>query len=461
MCCCDSVPHLNSPSTRHINGIERSAGLWQPLVVVSIFLILALRLFRQVSRYAVNIFFSDQWEFNNGTLFEKHSLWEMFRWQHGTHRQGLGALLSYFLEPHFRWNSRGEAFLAAAIVTAAALCALYLKVRLWGPVRLFDIAIPLIFLTPAQFESLWITPNFAHGPLPLLLIVLYCVALTRERAVTRYVVVLIVNFLAIYTGFGLLIGFITPVWLILEYYSRNPARRPATLVFIPLALSLASLGSFFAAYNIEPSVDCFSLLPHAPVTYVTFFLGMLAHNFGARGSQIISLPLGAGALAAMIFVLASFGKRFKEAKSYTPESLVPAVLVAYCLLFCAATAYGRSCLGSHLAFESRYTNYLALGIFGLYLHSLRGQRAGKIFAGLLLAMLLTGSLKTSPADQYQMERFHEVKANWRSCYLRIEDVEQCDQAAGFWIYRFPEPTDLKDKLEYLKQTKQNLYSDSQ
>jgi hypothetical protein len=410
----------------------------------------------------VNIFFSDQWDFYSATLFEKHSLWQMFRWQHGPHRMGLGTLLSKLLEPHFQWSSRGEAFVATTIVTLAALCALYLKIRVWGPLSFADIAIPLIFFTPAQYESLWVTTDFAHGPLPLLLLVLYCLALTLEGTVTRYVLVLIVNFLGIYTGFGLLVGLITPVWLVLEYYARRAARETAGLVFMPLALSLLSLASFFVGYKSEPAADCFSPLPHSPVTYVTFFLGMLAHNLGARGPQIISIPLGSAVLAAMIVVLAAFSKHFKQAKSYTAKSLVPAVLVVYCLLFCSATAYGRSCLGSHLAFESRYTNYLALGMLGVYFYfySLVGQWARKMFIGLIVAVVLIASLETHPTDRYFMEKYHNIKANWRSCYLKGGDIHQCDQAAGFWIYPFPESTHLKAKLEYLKQAKRNLYSES-
>ena len=153
----------------------------------------------------------------------------MFRWQHGAHRQGLGALLSYFVEPHLQWNSRAETFMATAIVSLAALCALYLKTRLWGPLSFPDIAIPLIFFTPAQYESLWETPNFSYSPLPLLLVVLYCLGLTCERAVTRYALVLVINVLAIYTGYGLLVGFITPCWLILEYYWRRAAGQGANL----------------------------------------------------------------------------------------------------------------------------------------------------------------------------------------------------------------------------------------
>ncbi len=127
-----------------------------------------------------------------------------------------------------------------------------LKIRLWGSLSFADIAIPLIFFTPAQYESLWVTTDFAHGPLPLLLLVLYCLALTFEGAGTRYVLVLIVNFLGIYTGFGFLVGLITPIWLVLEYYARRAARETAGWVFMPLALSLVSLASFFVGYKSEP-----------------------------------------------------------------------------------------------------------------------------------------------------------------------------------------------------------------
>ncbi len=439
----------------------RSGSIWQPLFVLGVCLVLAVRLFRQVSQYAVNIFFSDQWAIHEATLFQKHTLWEMFRWRYDAHRLGVGGLLAYFLEPHFHWNSRGEAFLATAIVTIAAFCALYLKSRLWGPIRLFDLAIPMIFLTPAQYESLWVTPDYAHGPLPLLLVVLYCVAITCKRAAVRYTLLLIVNFLAIYTGYGLLMGIITPAWLMLEYYSQRAARRPASIVLLPFALSVVSLASFLVGYVPETFVDCASPAPRSPVTYFTFFLGMLAHNFGARGPQIISIPLGAAALTAMIFVLIAFGKSLKRSNECAPKELVPAVLVGFCLLFCAATAFGRACLGSNLAFESRYTNYLALGILGVYFYflSARGQWKGKVLLYALLALLSFAAAPTLASDRSAMQRYHDIKSTWRNCYLKTEKIHECDQEAGFWIYPFPEGIGLKAKLEYLKHSRQNLYSD--
>jgi hypothetical protein len=190
-------------------------------VVAALFLLLSQRLMTLISSYAVNIFSMDEWDFHGATLFEKHSLWEMFRWQHGPHGQGMGALLAYFAEPHFQWNSRSEAFLAGIIVILAAVCALYLKTRLFGPIGFYDVCIPLIFLNPLQHESLFGTTNFAHGPLPVLLVLLYCLAWTISSAPVRYSLVLFINFATIYTGFGLFLGIITPIALAADYWLNS------------------------------------------------------------------------------------------------------------------------------------------------------------------------------------------------------------------------------------------------
>ncbi len=447
---------------------SKAGALWEAPLVIGVSVILAARLFLLVSRNAVNIFYNDQWDFYDATLFQKHPLWEIFRWQYGPHRLGLGPLISKLLEPYFRWNSRGEAFLATAIVAAAAVAALYLKTRLWGRLRWFDLAIPLIFFTPAQFESLWITPNLAHGPLPLLLIVLYCLALTCESTVTRYTLALILNFVAIYTGFGLLIGFITPLWLLLDYYSRREARQSANWLLVGLAISLASLGSFFVGYRLDPDAQCFSLQPHGVARYLNFAMLMLAHFLGARSSRpFVWGLLGGALLAAMLLVVASFGRRFSKRRSYADGNLIPAVLAGYGLIFCATTAYGRACFGPYVAFSSRYTEYVELGMLGLYLYALGlhapgflGPWARKVLPGLLLVFLTMGAGAVQREDLSDMRYYYSAKESWRKCYLKTEDIRGCDQAVQFTIYPVAERTGLKEKLEYLKRTKQNLYSSS-
>ncbi|HTO08625.1 MAG TPA: hypothetical protein VMR86_16370, partial [Myxococcota bacterium] len=195
------------------------------LLAGAVFSLLVFRLFRLIADWAVNLFFWDQWDFNTVTLFERGDLWQMFDWQHGPHRQGVGALLQVAVEPLYRWSSRGEAFTAGAIVAGAALGALYLEKRLMGRLSYAASIIPISFLGPAQYESLWVMPNFSHGPLPLLLLVVYCLAWTVRRTALRYSLVLLVSFLTTYTGFGFFVGALTPLLLCVDRFSTAPAER--------------------------------------------------------------------------------------------------------------------------------------------------------------------------------------------------------------------------------------------
>src|SRR5215471_3917802 len=132
---------------------------------------LAGRLFLLVDRYAVNIFFADQWEFNDATVFQSHSLWQIFLWQQGPHREGLGGVLSKLVEPFFRWDSRTESFLVAGILVGSTALAVWLKRRLTGALDCYDVVIPSIFLTATQCELIFGDANLALGALPLLLVV--------------------------------------------------------------------------------------------------------------------------------------------------------------------------------------------------------------------------------------------------------------------------------------------------
>ena len=111
------------------------------------------------------------------------------------------------------------------------------------------------------------------------------------------------------------------------------------------------------------------------------------------------------------------------------------------------------------AFASRYTEYVALGVFGLYLYTLGGNWTRRALTLPLLALLLFACLRTLLADQVGMQYYHDIKATWRACYLKTEDIRECDRQSKLWVYPFPERTNLKQKLDYLKQARENLYSD--
>jgi hypothetical protein len=431
-------------------------------IVLSALVFYAGRILSLLSAYAVNVFFSDQWEFNDATLFQKHSLWEMFAWQHGPHRQGLGALFGLLIGSFSGWNSRTESFASGGVLVAAAICALYLKKRLYGSVSPYDVIIPAILLTPGVWETLFVTPNTANGPFPALLLILCCTALTFRNKKIKYPLLLAINFVTIYTGFGIFVGVLTPALLVAEYLT-SPAeeRLPGSYLAGMLAVCAASFGSYFIGYKFNADLDCFSFEPRSPGYYVRYISFMLANFFVIKGKGILPLTEGFAvlvilltALATTVWQLSQWRKQGMDPEART-RHLVSALLIAYVILYCAAASYGRLCAA--LPQSSRYVVYLSVGILGLYFCLLNEPVAvrSKLAMIAFLAPVLAGSLL---GDQRSMLFFSSVKREWKECYLRTESLNDCNRLVGFPIFSHPpERTHLQEKLEFLKRQRLNLY----
>ncbi len=435
-----------------------------PGVVSLAFLALAVRFFSTISDYAVNIFFSDQWDFNDATLFQKHSLWQMFTWQHGPHRQGAGALLAWLVEPAFRWNSRVESFVVGGVIAVAAVCALWLKKKLYGRLSYSDVIIPLIFFSTLQYETLFITANFAHGPLPLLFLVIYCVAWACNTERIRYPLVLAINFLTIYTGFGVLLGLITPIILALDIWLNLPNRtREGTLLRAgAMLIALLSFASFFIGYKNQPAAQCpLPLQFESPIDYAHYAALMFAPFLGALGDRPWPTLVGAMAVCAVAASLAWATLGLVRRRSEQRARLVAiVVLTAFCLLFCLATAYGRLCMGLMLAQSSRYMIYVGSGFLGIYLCLLNIPKPTVrrvLLVGLGVSLL--GTISAGNELSRNMERFRLTKQRWKTCYLTHGDIDYCNRFARVYPWE-PSKTRLQEKLDFLKTTRQNLFADS-
>jgi hypothetical protein len=456
-------------------AFDRLGSRWAVLLVALVTVLLGGRLFRLISRYAVNIFFWDEWDNKTATLFQKNSLWTMFTWQRGWHRLGLGALLEKALDPIFQWNSRSESFILGAIVAAAALCAFWLKVRLYRRISIWDIAIPAIFFTAAQWETLYMTPIFSQGPLPFLLIVVYCLAWTCESSALRYTLVLVINFVTIFTGFGIFLGVLTPVLLALDYWCYPASKRSSIGYFVSrLLVSVASLGYFFLGYVRTRGVDCLPNFELSLKGYATFLMLMAADFFAPDGRGYFARVAGTALLIGMLISLAC-AARFLLRKTdinvthrERAAGLVVVTLAAIGLATCLTIAYLRLCAGLQVALAPRYTVYIQIAALGLYLYllGLRQPWMRRSLLGVLVVCVVVGCLHV---DRTGMVHFRDGKQQWKTCYLQTEDIEQCNESTGFLIYRLPggyprvdekrQNLTLQEKLQYLKKTRQNLYSD--
>jgi hypothetical protein len=444
-------------------GVRSRAILMPWLVALAVLgssIALAYRFFALIDTYAVNLLFSDQWDTYN-PLFREQGLWDLFSYQHGPHRQGLGSIVTKIVAGLTQWNSRADAFTVGALIAVAMLAAFYLKRRLLGTLTFTDTMIPLIFLTTTQYESLVITPNPAHGALPVLLVLFSALAWDLRHSLARYTAIVALNFLLIYTGFGLFMGLITPLLLALDIYQQARAghRRAWAPPLTALALVLASVYAFSVGYVFQPAIGCFHFPHQRPWEYPWFVGLMFARFLGVNYNQSAALAavLGCMLLVLMIgvfvyhtLILVRSGLRDWGA------STAISILIGYSLVFCANTAIGRICAGLDSSQSSRYMTLLIPAFLGLYLHLLTLRSTPVRYAMLVLcaALLLAPLLDSN--DAKVMRGFTIGKQRWQACYLKTENIERCDRVARLQIYLAP--PELRERLAYLKEHHLNLFA---
>ncbi len=431
--------------------------------------LLGARLLLVIKTYAVNVFFVDQWDVY-ATAFYQWGIWQTFSQQYGPHRQGMGGLLIRAMAPFSQMNATTDAFVSFGLVFLAMLSALFLKWRIFHKWSLSDAIIPVIFLTVSQFETFIITPNVAHSAFPLLLVMLYSLAWTLQNRPWRTICILVLNFAAMYTGFSIFIGLITPALLLVEFIQalRLKDNRRAGITGGAAAIAGFTAYYFFHDYAFAPAVSCFSIKASFLPKYPVFMSVILGRFFGIDFAEYKWLCIGVGIvfLAAMGVVLLVHGWQIIK-KGNTPSiSLILTALSGYSLIFLLNAAVGRLCLGMAAAYTSRYVTLAIPGLLAIYLYLLTIQRPRWRTALVAVFFLFTAvSLPLKAGDISILEYFANGKTAWKACYLEIENVETCDEKTNFWVYpplSLSNPVQVqafKDKLSYIKQHHLNLYLD--
>jgi hypothetical protein len=432
-------------------------------------LLLVIRWILLIKQYAVNILFSDLCDINN-PIFTNLNVWQLFTYQHGPHRQGIGELLIKVLSTFSQWNTIVDSYASLGLIFAALIAALVLKRRLFKRWSLFDVVIPIIFLTVSQYETILVTPNESHSAFPLLLILLFALAWTNYRRIWRYPLALIINFLAIFTGFGIFLGVITPVMFANDLYhsllikERRRSMESATGLFI----SILSLLAFFNHYVFSPSLGClqirFSYLPRYPIFMSVIMGRFLGINYASY--HWLSIEVGAAILTATAITFLIHAWNSVRKPLYSETSPVITILSGFTLLFILNAAVGRQCLGMGAAYPSRYVTLTIPGLFALYLflQTLKPLFWHKMLVATFI-LVIAFSLPLKKQDSYDLKYYSDGKIAWKTCYIQVEDVEQCNAQANFWVY----PTDANliqtrsfvQKLDYLRVNHLNLYLGNQ
>lgn len=450
------------PTADRAQQLVRARRVLPHLLVGAVFLLQLDRLVSFTVKHAVNILYWDQWDFYT-PLFEHASLWRIFAWQHGPPRLGVGLVFTRVVAGLTHWNTRTEALATVGVVALAALAALWLKRALFGSLSLTDVVIPVLFLSRAQHELLLGAVDPSHGPFPLLLTMLICLAWLQPNRLVRYALVVALNFLLVFTAFGLLMGLITPLLLAFDCSRALREREKPTLAagIATLAAALASLGCFLIGYTLTPGSEAFRF-PYGNVLAYPLYAGLVLANVVGFKAHYGAVPdaVGIALLLGMVGTLFHNARLIARSDGDAPgRSRIVVILIGFSLLFSFAAAIGRLPLGLDTADSSRYYLYATIGVLGLYFHllALRTTAVRRWALAAVVVAALVAGFHTTRLDQDTINHLTNGKRSWQACYLRTEDITGCDKAAGFVLYPRPEVTGLKAKLEYLKRNRLNLY----
>lgn len=457
-----SMTNLTSENRPHSD--RKQLVLYIGAACLLVFIV--LRWFFLIDEYSVNMLYWDQWDFLDA-LFTDKGAWELFSWQHGPHRQGIGFFLTKLVADLSGWNTRMESFMIGAVICLAAMTAVVLKFRLVGNITALDVVIPLLYLSPLQFSLFANTPNVSHGAMPLLLITLFCLCWTLNNIRLRYTACSLINFMTIYTGFGFFLGCITPLLFASEIYRARKRKRTPDLVlaFAFFLIALASLLSFFIDYTFNSAAKGF-VFPHPyPFMYVQYMLISFGAFCGIRGSNIVSMLAGLPVLCCMIYIAiqAALPLVRKGADKTRDKDIVfgqiVLMLIFFSLIFSLNLAVGRVCLGLETATASRYTAYMIPAFFALYLFAVTRKRAPVRQIAFCMSCFFLTTFSIGNHNRVYAESSCQGKQRWKEAYLQTESIFLSNRLSGFAIHPNPQATRLQEKLDYLKEHRLNLYLD--
>jgi hypothetical protein len=453
--------------SRHVSGLSapvaviRHGGLGQQrfalALVISAFAIACVRLAILVDAYAVNVLVWDQWDFLT-PLFEPRSLWDTFRWQHGPHRMGVGLLSMLAVQRWTSWNAGALGWLNLGVTAVAGIVAVGLRRRLPGRGELawYDALIPVLFLNSSQWAVFIDVPDASHGPMPVMLVLLFALLLTLPGSWRRTTALLLVDFLAVYTGFGLLLGILAPALFGLELRHRERSRNA-----VAVAVSLAILVSFLHGYRWRAG-PCFGGVRAYDVGQLPWFFALLfGRAIGA--TREISPWSFLGALVGLTVIALAVVATIRMIRSRDGGWQPIWVLAMFSLLFTVSTTLGRGCLGTRAALSSRYVPYAVPGLFAVFLcfAPTVGRFEWKPLRHAALLLMIAYVLQDfwpRSVDRRQMTRIASNRTAWADCVRAGGDLLAC-QPAGFSLHPHIRASRVREKLESLRNQRRGLFSE--
>lgn len=437
------------------------ARILSTLAVAALFAFMAIRQQHFVDRYAVNVMYYDEWDFYRP--FAGATLWQDFDHQHGPHRMGVGLPIQRELAKRSHFNSRWSAFAVSDLLMLAAALAIPLA-RLCGVTHpLALLPIPLIFLNRSQYEQFLAAADISHAAMPMLLLMLLCLCWFIRFAWLRWLLVVVLSFLTMFTGYGIFVGVVVPVVMLIELVqsARCADRVRSAIAASAMLLMAGAWALFLHGYDLAAAIATGGAgLARQPVSQRIFLVaGILAHDLAIRGGT--KMVLGAGMLAALVLLslcILHTSRLLRGGITACASSAVIFCLAAFALIYTANAGAGRTAGGWRgAANTSRYVTLLIPAQLAISLQLATGSNKQRalVLTLALAAWLSYGATVLNRSEWAEVNHLHNGLIAWRDAYFRLHDEAKADAAAHFLIY--PAPGAITDRLRYLEQHRLNFF----
>lgn len=416
------------------------------ILVLSTYLVLALKFFRFIIRFNQNLLFWDQWDIFDYVVGHKN-LVDMFLYQHNEHRIFVGLIFVKALAYVSDWNVYTETLSTGIIITISCTMALFIKKRLTKHIEIYDIFIPFLFFNLYQYENL-IWGFQVMYTLPLLFMMLAACCFTYKYSKARNLILIVVALLSAYSHFhGLFVTIISAIFFLMSAFYEKSSRRHEYITYF--LLTLAIVLSYFIGYRQAKFLgqEHFNLANFAK--YIIFEINSFLGN---HSKTFISLIIP---ISALFF----FFKTVRElaTKTNLAHNFPTIALYLFSFLFLISTALGRSGIGLEGAYTSRYVTMLIPAYFAIYLSlSQINFKARNSILVLVLVFFVLFSSQNNHFNYIYAQNHKNNLNNWLNCYLKKEDLNFCTKN-GIIIYHSPEKINLEEKINYLREHRLNFF----
>ena len=432
-------------------------------VILCVTVMMAVRQLQFVDRYSSNVMCSDQWELYP-PIFAHASVWKLFTFQHGPHRQGVGFLITPLLARWSGCNTRWDAFAVSYTMIIACVLGIILSVRCGVHQPIALVAVPLMYLTTREYESFAAGSNISHGAMPMLLFTAMCLCWFIQNQKLRITLVSLLTFGLIFTGFGIFVGLLTPLVLSLEAFQSWQEKRSgdAVLPLVGLLACAISWWLFSIGYVFDPTNATFHFPYEHPMEYLYFMAQMLVNFYTPVDQQPWILPLGFLLITCLLAICVIHARRaIRGGALQERPSVVIFLLSAFTLIYCLNTAVGRVSLGWQTAsLASRYVILMVPAGMAIFLHvaTVKSPLYSVAIPLIFAVLLAPGALQLSPGEYQLINILYAGKIAWRDACLATRDEERANETSNFEVY--PVVGFMKDSLKYIEVHHLNFFKDA-